>query len=1035
MSRNVFNNETETGLGQRLLNIQNLTLSQDKVPILSIDNVVEGVNISSYGRTLLNQTSVSSLRSSILEADSSIQIVDNGIGEINMEIDNNLKIQITDANTKINNNLLVDTIKRKTDDTNALSFGSTTMTLQKAMTIFRDSTNFGYMRIQNSTTNKTGYIDFMTGENERVAYFGQGEENDLLKSGNFLYLGLEGQCGYSINDGATPIFQVNLEYDKIDLNYTTNANGNLIMKNDNAHKQINNNNNLPFLKVPTGLNYSANLYGEDDNNGLILSKTALHYKLDAKIAGIDKDVYIPKLQCDTLKANTSAIIPTINLTRLRFTGETTDAILFSSNQTRYYKPIYIDWNSGQGKKFTIQGGNCDYSLYTSSIFGGAINISHNITYDPVPETESVTTDTLYTSKIIVSNEGIKFRQSASVNTLPTTDIASFSNTSCDFNNDIDLVGTTKLNFNSNNYLQNDGNNHLNMVLANDKNFIADTSNDLSSYEYKIDGNSVLKMTRDMTSNPVSNITQISSQSLLIKDESVSGGYISIERTGVSSVYSGYINYYNSSGGRIFYTGFGTGSVGTPICYLEDICRSYTYKNSLGNIMSIVSHSGTLSANSSYVSINKLECPIINSLNINMYNSNYVDGTTPNNDDGFNELTGRNSATSDVGHLRLSAGGGTAPTTSKTLIDIFGSDTEANRKILFRVGDQPMLKITSTEIRFRNAIVPDGGLINVGKINNRWANVYTTNVNSNTGLFNTNLQTPSLISSSNTTTYQSRLDMDDLLATFVCRDGTGVEKSILIGSYSALVANVQITANQGILMNNTFNSRDVVPTGDNLYDLGSLSQRYKDIYASNNVIQTSDKNLKTEINDIQNGLQTIMGLKPVSYKFIDGNSGRIHTGYIAQDCKDIYVKDWAGYIENDGRYGLRYTEFISLNTAAIQELYKIVENKNNIVMPKSNNDDTEQLRVDIEEIIQEKEEFKIELNKTKTQNYILEERVNQLENKLKIIENKTEDVEESDGGINMIELLQTRIYELELKNTKNDAKLKKLMSVVNRLVKK
>ena len=121
----------------------------------------------------------------------------------------------------------------------------------------------------------------------------------------------------------------------------------------------------------------------------------------------------------------------------------------------------------------------------------------------------------------------------------------------------------------------------------------------------------------------------------------------------------------------------------------------------------------------------------------------------------NQINGRNTTTSDVGHLRLSAGGGTVPTTSKTLIDLYGSDTEANRSIKFKVGDQPMLNITSTEIRFRNALVADAGLINIGKITNRWANVYTTNLNTNTGLFSTNLQTPSVISSTNIATYQSR----------------------------------------------------------------------------------------------------------------------------------------------------------------------------------------------------------------------------------------------------------------------------------------
>jgi len=1050
MSRNIFNNETETSIGERLLNIQSLNIAQDQVPVLGLNNVVEGVNISSYGKTLLNETSISSLRNAILQADTAIEIVDNGVGEINMEVDDNLKLQILADKSIFHNDILVDNIKRKTDDTNAISFGPTTTTLQKAMTIFRDSSDKGYLRVQNSTTNKSGYIDFITGENERIAYLGQGEENDLLKTGNFLYLGLEGQCGYSINDGVTPIFQVSLEYDKIDLNYTTNANNNFIMKNDNAHKEINNNNNLPLLKVPTGQLYSANLYGKDADNGLLLSSTPQHYKLDAKVSGVDKDVYIPKSQCDTLTANTSIVTPTINLTRVRFTGETSDAILFSSNQTRYYKPIYIDWNSGQGKKFTIQGGACDYSLYTSGTNGGSINIAHNISYDPPTETESVTTNSLYTSKIIVSNEGIKFRQSASVNTLPITDIATFSNTSCDFNNDVNMVGSSKLHFDGNDYLQHSSGG-LNMFINNNHNFIMNSGNDKSTYEWKIDNNSVLKMSRDLTTNPALpvNKTQISSGKLTIKDDNVAGGYIELERTGVSGTLAGYINYYNTSG-RLFYTGFNDGGLaGSPTHYYEDQCKKYIFRNSIQSIMSVISHEGTLSSNSNYVQIsNRLECP-----NLRMYNSTYVDGTQPNNDDTLNELNARNFSTSDTGFLRISAGGGTNPSTAKTLIDLYGSATEANRLIRFRVGDQPMLKITSNEIRCGNAVVPDGGVLNLGKINNRWGNVYTSNLNSNSGIFNTNLQTPSLISSTNTSSNQCRLDLDDLLGSFVFRNATGTEKSILIGSYNALVSNVQITANQGILMGNTFNSKNIAPRDDDTYDIGNLSQRFNDIYATNNVIQTSDRNMKKEINDIQNGLQTIMKLKPVSYKFKDGQSGRTHTGFISQDCKDLYIKDWAGYIENNNKYGLRYTEFISLNTKAIQELYKIVENKTSIqtnykqgveehkcdnydlitqlnsyeVQLLQNQEKLNKMDKFLEEVIEDKE--KLEVN-----NKMLDLRIIELENKLQIIENKHEDIDESDGGINMIEMLQSRNHDLELKTTKLEAKLKKLTSIVNKLVK-
>ncbi len=82
------------------------------------------------------------------------------------------------------------------------------------------------------------------------------------------------------------------------------------------------------------------------------------------------------------------------------------------------------------------------------------------------------------------------------------------------------------------------------------------------------------------------------------------------------------------------------------------------------------------------------------------------------------------------------------------------------------------------------------------------------------------------------------------------------------------------------------------------------------------------------------------LQPVTYRFIDGTSGRIHVGFIAQDVEDAMLQtglsdlDFAGFckdkaLDTEGNpilddcgapphiYSLRYEEFIALNTAVIQ----------------------------------------------------------------------------------------------------------------------
>lgn len=94
---------------------------------------------------------------------------------------------------------------------------------------------------------------------------------------------------------------------------------------------------------------------------------------------------------------------------------------------------------------------------------------------------------------------------------------------------------------------------------------------------------------------------------------------------------------------------------------------------------------------------------------------------------------------------------------------------------------------------------------------------------------------------------------------------------------------------------------------------------------------SDRNKKNTINDFVNKYDTMFdALRPVTYKYNYGSSGRIHSGFIAQEVFDamtnanITTQEFAAYVEapdNDGNIvcGLRYEEFISLNTWQIQKL--------------------------------------------------------------------------------------------------------------------
>ena len=98
---------------------------------------------------------------------------------------------------------------------------------------------------------------------------------------------------------------------------------------------------------------------------------------------------------------------------------------------------------------------------------------------------------------------------------------------------------------------------------------------------------------------------------------------------------------------------------------------------------------------------------------------------------------------------------------------------------------------------------------------------------------------------------------------------------------------------------------VVPLTNNAYDLGSSSAKWKDIYATNAVINTSDRNAKTSIKNIDDNILEAWGkVSLISFKFKDavekkGDGARIHTGYIAQDIKEELNK----YGIDACRYGL------------------------------------------------------------------------------------------------------------------------------------
>ena len=106
------------------------------------------------------------------------------------------------------------------------------------------------------------------------------------------------------------------------------------------------------------------------------------------------------------------------------------------------------------------------------------------------------------------------------------------------------------------------------------------------------------------------------------------------------------------------------------------------------------------------------------------------------------------------------------------------------------------------------------------------------------------------------------------------------------------------------------------------------------YTSTGAAVTSDKRLKTNIEIVDNRyLNLIKNLEPKRFKLKNNPSQKYHTGFIAQDVKELLKKynineeEFAAFArpkEDDSEYALSYTEFIPLLLLYIKDLEKQIK---------------------------------------------------------------------------------------------------------------
>jgi hypothetical protein len=137
--------------------------------------------------------------------------------------------------------------------------------------------------------------------------------------------------------------------------------------------------------------------------------------------------------------------------------------------------------------------------------------------------------------------------------------------------------------------------------------------------------------------------------------------------------------------------------------------------------------------------------------------------------------------------------------------------------------------------------------------------------------------------------------------------------------------------EAFILSNSYviQSRQINPLLDNAYDLGTSVTRWKQIYAVNSTINTSDRRKKKDIIDLpKNVIKAISQLRPVAYKWKENDNGK-HIGFIAQEVAQVFKDSGlnpADYfvIQYDAEtdiYGLAYDEFITAILAYTQGIEK------------------------------------------------------------------------------------------------------------------
>lgn len=121
----------------------------------------------------------------------------------------------------------------------------------------------------------------------------------------------------------------------------------------------------------------------------------------------------------------------------------------------------------------------------------------------------------------------------------------------------------------------------------------------------------------------------------------------------------------------------------------------------------------------------------------------------------------------------------------------------------------------------------------------------------------------------------------------------------------------------------FSSSALTPYSDALANLGSTSLRWKEVFSQNGTINTSDVRLKKDIQPISYGLNDVMNMRPVSFRWKSSSDNNAHLGLIAQEVQQVVPEVVNTGDDENKTLGVRYSDLVPVLIKAIQEQQTII----------------------------------------------------------------------------------------------------------------